>query len=328
MLDHLVLNHLPSWLSSLIKEIFSISYNLFKLMIPIITIVKIIEELGGIKYIAMILEPLMESVGLPASMGLVWATTMITNIYGGMIIFITTPETLSVAQVTILGSMMLLAHALPVEVRIAQKAGVRVLFTLLLRIGGALLLGFLLHKIYSSGDYLSQTNNALWKPQIVTDDSLLAWIISQIKTLWQVFLVISVLVVFLKLLKLSGIEKLLMLILKPLLRILGLSEKTTSISIIGITLGLTYGGGLLINEAQKGEISKADVFGSLSLLALCHSLIEDTLIIMLLGADLSGILYFRLVFSLVLIALIIRLVKQLNNTTFTRYFVYPSRTRS
>jgi hypothetical protein len=294
-------------------------------MIPIIIIVKIIEELGGIKYIAMALEPVMQLVGLPASMGLVWATTMITNIYGGMIIFMSSAsnESLSVAQVTILGSMMLLAHALPIEVRIAQKAGVRIIFTLILRIGGALLLGFLLLKIYNYGDYLSQANTPLWKPPQITDDSLSTWIISQIKMLFQVFIIISILVVFLKLLKLSGIEKLFALVLKPLLKILGLSEKTTSITIVGITLGLTYGGGLLINEANKGELSKMDVFGSISLLAIGHSLIEDTLLIMLLGADLSGILYARILFSVILIAVIIHSVKYLNQTAFERFFVYP-----
>jgi len=169
-------------------------------MIPIIIIVKILEELGGIKYIALGLEPLMHFVGLPASMGLVWATTMITNIYGGMIIFISnTNEPLTVAQVTVLGSIMLLAHSLPIEVRIAQKAGVRILFTLLLRIGGALLLGFLLHKLYSGGNFLAQDNNAIWESKIVKDTSLLSWSIDQLKTLIQVFVVIAVLVVFLKL---------------------------------------------------------------------------------------------------------------------------------
>ncbi len=295
-------------------------------MIPIIIVVKIIEELGGIKYIALALEPIMSLVGLPASMGLVWATTMITNIYGGMIIFMSSAsqENLTVAQVTILGSMMLIAHALPIEVRIAQKAGVRVLFTLILRIGGALLLGFLLHLLYSAGDFLSHANKPLWKAPAAVDPSFLTWTGNQIKMLFQVFLIISVLVVFLKLLKLSGIEKLFSFLLKPLLKILGLSERTTSITIVGITLGLTYGGGLLINEANKGELSKMDVFGSLSLLALSHSLIEDTLLIMLLGADLSGILYARLIFSIMLIALIIHGVKQLKQSLFKQYFVYPN----
>jgi len=316
---------MPKWLKSINREIFSITYHLFKLMIPIIIIVKIIGELGGIKYFAYALEPLMEMVGLPASMGLVWATTMITNIYGGMIIFITTAtnEALTVAQVTVLGSMMMIAHSLPIEVRIVQKVGVRVIYTLILRIGGALLLGYILHKIYSNTGYLTETNDALWKPTIDSDDSLLSWIKTQLITLFQVFLVIAVLVIFLRLLKLSGIERLLIFLLKPLLKVLGLSDTTTSISIIGITLGLTYGGSLLINEAQTGKVSKMDVFGSLSLLSLCHALIEDTLLVMLIGADISGVLYARLVFSLLLIAIIVRLVRRIESKRFQQFFVYP-----
>lgn len=105
---------------------------------------------------------------------------------------------------------------------------------------------------------------------------------------------------------------------------MGLSERTTTITIVGVTLGLTYGGGLLINEAKKGDLTKMDVFGSLSLLALCHSLIEDTLLIMLLGADLSGILYARLIFSVILITLIIHFVRMLKDSVFKKVFVYQN----
>jgi hypothetical protein len=303
-------NRLGTELMQLSREIISLTFNLFKLMIPVILIVKFIEEMGGIAYISMVLGPLMDLVGLPAEMGLVWATTMVVNIFGGMILFVSmpTPEPLSVAQVTVLGSMMLVAHSLPIEGRIAQKAGVSIVYTTLLRFGGALLLGFILHKVYSSGDYLSQTNVALWSPQVVTDDSLAAWAIGQLQTLVQIFMIISVLVSFLKLLKLSGIEKLFAWVLQPLLWLLGLGQRTTSITIIGMTLGMTYGGGLLIAEAKKGDISGRDVFGSLTLLALCHSLIEDTLLLMLLGGDLSGLLYARVLFAAVMVAVITRSV--------------------
>ncbi len=307
-------------LGRLASEIISLTYDLFKLMIPVIIIVKVIDELGGIKYISMALEPLMNLVGLPASMGLVWATTMIVNIYGGMIIFVTMPlsEPMSVAQVTVLGTMMLVAHSLPIEGRIAQKAGVNIVYTLGLRIVGAFVLGFILHQIYSFGDFLSQPSEALWQPAAIKDDSLSAWAMAQIVTLAQIFVIIAILVVFLKLLKWSGIETLFARLLQPVLRFLGLGERTTSITIIGMTLGLTYGGGLLINEAKKGDISRRDIFGSLSLLAVCHSLIEDTLLIMLIGGDLTGILYARVIFATLLIATIMRMLPrtdQLNRAT-------------
>ncbi len=318
---------LIAWLKSLALEIVSITYNLFKLMIPIIIIVKIIEELGGIKYIGIILEPLMQLVGLPASMGLVWATTLLSNIFGGMIIYVTmaVEQPLSVAQVTVLGAMMLFAHALPIELRIAQKAGVRVLYLFILRVGGALLLGILLHNIYSFGGYLEQPSAALFKPAVILDNSLLGWVKLQLETLFKVFLVITALVFFLRLLKLSGIEKLMAWLLKPVLKVLGLSEKTTSITIIGITLGIIYGGTLLINEAKSGRVSKFDIFGSLTLLALCHSIIEDTLLIMLLGADITGALYFRVLFALLLTAILVRLAKILSDKTVNRYLIYPEK---
>ena len=293
-------------------------------MIPIIILVKIIQELGGIKYISYILSPLMQWVGLPDSMGLVWATTLVTNIYGGMIIFVSMAgeESLTIAQITVLGGMMLLAHNLPVEVRIAQKTGVRIGFNLLLRIGGALLFGFLLHQLYSSGEWLQETNILLWQATAIVDQSLIAWGVLQLKTLLQVFIVIAILVAFLKLLKSTGFERLLIFLLSPILRLLGLGEKTATITIIGMNLGLTYGGGLLIREANKGILNQREIFGAISLIAICHSLIEDTLLVMLLGADISGALYLRLVFAFIVIGVGMRLIARLSDAVFYRYLGY------
>lgn len=311
----------------IVKEIISVSFNLFKLMIPIIIAVKIIDELGGIQYIALFLEPLMQLVGLPSSMGLVWASTILTNIYGGMIIFasMASQESLTVAQVTVLGSMMLVAHALPMELRIIQKAGVRFLYVFLLRIFVALLLGFILNKIYASGDFLQQSNQSLWNPVLTTDDSLQTWAINQLKTFLQVFVIISVLITFLKILKISGIENLIASGLQPLLRLIGLGQNTTSITIIGVLLGVIYGGGLLIKEAKSGIVTKKELFGSLTLLALLHSVIEDTILLLLLGSHFSGVLVSRVILALLITSVMIRLVKYLSTEHFERFFVYPDK---
>lgn len=71
---------------SLFDEIVTVSWPLFKLMVPIIVLVKVLEELGGIAIFGQWLGPLMALVGLPQEMGLVWAATIATNIYGGMIV--------------------------------------------------------------------------------------------------------------------------------------------------------------------------------------------------------------------------------------------------
>ena len=66
--------------------------------------------------------------------------------------------------------------------------------------------------------------------------------------------------------------------LRPLLKLVGIGKEATTITLVGITSGIAFGGGLLIKEAHAGRVSKKDVFTSLLLLGFCHSLIEDTLL--------------------------------------------------
>lgn len=312
------------FLISLAKEILTVSLTLFRIMVPVLIVIRILEELGGIIYLSQALSPVMAWVGLPESMGLVWATTLVTNIYGGMIIFFSAASTspLTVAQVTVLGGMMLIAHALPIEARIAQKAGVRLLATLMLRIGGAIVYGMLLNAVYSSGDWLQTTHQMTWVPEQI-DNSWLHWSITQLQNMGIIFLVIAGLITLLRILKILHIERLLYMLLQPILRLLGIGHQATSITIIGMTLGLSFGGGLLINEAKQGHIPPKDIFSAMGLLGLCHSLIEDTLLLLLLGADISGVLWFRLVFSLVIVAAGFRLLER-QSPAFKNRFMYQS----
>ncbi|MDF1528982.1 MAG: hypothetical protein P1R74_07610, partial [Sedimenticola sp.] len=299
---------LRNWFEELLKDIYQVVSTLFKIMIPALLLVKILEEIGGVEVIAWLLGPVMAWVGLPESMGLVWATTLLTNIYTGMIIFfnVAQTESLNVAQVTVIGTMMLIAHTLPIEARIAQKAGVRLGVTLLIRLSSALLLGFILHHLYAWGGWLQQPSQLLWSPGVV-DSSITAWLLSQLKSLGMIVLIISALLTTLKLLRLLHIERLLHWLLQPVLRMLGIGPTATTITIVGFTLGLAFGGGLLIKEAQAGHVPYRDVFSAMTLLALCHSVIEDTLLILLLGADISGILWMRLLFGFLVVAFVSRL---------------------
>jgi len=311
-------------LPCLAKETYEVCALLFKLTIPVLILVKILEELGAIPYISRALEPLMGLVGLPDTMGLVWTTTLLTNIYGGMLIFfqLAPQENLTIAQVTVLSSMLLIAHSLPIELRIVQKAGVRILTALLIRLVSALLLGAILHYSYSWGNWLQQPVELIWSAP-ATDEGLLAWCITQLKSFGMIILIITALLSLLRFLRWIHIERLMIWLLQPILKILGIGPQATSLTIIGITLGLSFGGGLLIREAQSGHISPKDCFSALCLLSLCHSIIEDTLLVLTLGADLSGILWARLAFSLVFVAIMTRVLCY-TSTKFQHRFLFHS----
>lgn len=304
--------HLLTSCRAILVDSGKVIYTLFRIMIPAILAVRILTELGADQLLGQLFAPVMSWVGLPPEAGLIWASAMLTNIYTGMAIFFSTAgsDGWSQAQITVLGTLLLSAHNLPVELRVAQKAGCRLLPQLLLRIGGGLVLGIILHQAYHFTGSLQTAAPISWTPT-TTQDDWLSWGLAQLEMLAWTALVIVLLMAALRLFKWLGIERLLEWLLRPLLKLIGIAPGALSITLIGMTLGLAYGGGLLIREAERGDIEPADIFCSISLLSLCHSLIEDTLLVLLMGADLSGILWARIAFALLLIGLISRLIRQL-----------------
>ncbi len=299
------------------------SIEMYKIMIPVIIVIKILQELDLIKYLAAPLEPLMKLVGLPAEMGLVWATALLNNIYTSVIVFASlikdTP--VSAAQATILAVMILMAHGLPVESSISRKAGARFLFQSLFRVVCALILGWLLHLTYDNFNLLQGPASIIFQPdaQTGTKETILAWSLGKAKDLSLVFLIIFSLMGLLKILTKIGVTGLLDKLLRPLLKIMGIGPKASAITVIGLSLGLAYGGGLIISEAMSGNVDKKDVFYSISLMGIAHSLIEDTLLMVMIGGHFSGILWARLAFSMLAVAMLVKITRHLPERFCDKY---------
>ena len=285
-----------------LTEVWMIFSSLMKIMIPALIIVRCIELLGWIEALGVMIHPVMILVGLPGETGLVWMAAMMGNIYTGMAVFyqLGMAEQLTIAQVSVISSMMLIAHSLPIEVAIARTIGISLWFTLLLRIGGAFVFGFIAFQAHSGLEVLQTPAPQLWQPE-TADSSWAHWFFTQGQTIVMAFAIIAALTLFLRILRLLGVERLIHFLLAPVLQLLGIATKASNIIIVGLTLGLSFGGGLLISEARRGHIGGKDIFMSMAFLGLCHSLIEDTLLMMLLGADLGTIVFGRLIFSLLVI---------------------------
>jgi hypothetical protein len=284
------------------REIFSdairVTLDLYKIMVPVILAVKALQML--------------DLAGLPASMGLVWATAILVNLYSAIVVYASLAADLvplTAAQVTVLASMMLVAHALPVELRIAQKCGASLWGQAVVRLGGAVVLGVLLHLAFSATSTLQEPAAMLWTPPAPAQAGLAGlpgWAADQAQNLGMVFLVVLGLMGLMRLLRLLRVPELLDAALKPLLRLIGIGREAATLTVIGLTLGLTYGAGLLIHESRSGRVGRRDILSSVSLLGLSHALIEDTLLMLLIGARMVGTLWGRLLFSLAAVALIMR----------------------
>lgn len=306
----------------LLKDAISATLELFKVMIPIIILVKVLQEMDMIKYLAWPLEPIMSLVGLPAEMGLVWASALINNIYTGIIVLVSIigDNPLTGAQATVLSVLMLVGHGLPIECAIARKSGARFMFQVATRFVGAFIFAWILHAIYTATGTLQEPVTMLFQVDAgATDTSLLSWGIDQSKNLASIFVVILALLVMMRVLHAIKVIDLMNRLLRPVLNLIGIGPKASAITVIGLTMGLSYGGGLIINEAKSGTVPKEDIFYSLTLMGLCHSLIEDTLLLMLIGGHVSGVLWGRLILAIIAMAGIVQIVRRLPASFQNKY---------
>ena len=302
------------------RDVLSLSKMLLKILIPALIVVRLLTVFGFSDYLGMFLSPVMTLTGLPSSMGIVWATTLLASVPAGMAVFfqIAATESITVAQTSVLGLMMLIGHALPTETRIPQMVGVRGGFTVALRIGGAIIAGALLNQVYLAGNWL-QEPVVLSGSFAVVEETWLGWMQAQISSLSYLLVVMSGLLLGMKLLKAVGIEAIMVKALAPLMSRLGICRSASSITIVGLLLGITYGGGLLIKEANSGNVGKKDIILAMILLNLCHSIIEDSLLIMVMGADLSAVLGARIVFTVISVKAFSFLLGRIDNKTTEKY---------
>ncbi len=312
---------------TLLGEAAKTYWIIVRISVPILIVTKILQDIGVVSGLSGWLEPLMKPVGLPGEMALVWTTAMVTNLYGGMLVFTQlAPEVnVSAAQITVLTTMMLIAHALPIELRITQKAGPRMRVMGLLRISTALAVGWSLNQIFTRGGLLQQTGTTLLREQ-TGEFTWLEWSGSQAINLGMIFCIILALLVLLRILKRLGVISVLNRLLAPILRLLGMSGQAAPLTIIGMTLGLGYGGGLIIQQARSGKLAKRDVFYSLMLMNLSHGLIEDTLLMTAMGGHVWGILLGRLIGSLVVVFVAAKLLRGVSDKFFDRHLFRSSST--
>lgn len=295
----------------IIVDIKDICIPLYKILIPFVFIVKILEVSGVIEFLAKLIEPLMSIVGLTPELGLVLVTAILVNMYAAIVLFINLIPILdvNVAQVTILTTMILVCHNIPIESAVCKAAGISFTYTALLRFFSAFLLGFILKLIYFNFELLMEPFDTLVKLDPLPTE-FWPWLYYQFINLVYVFFIVCIMVIILEILKKIGIERLFEIIFVPPLKLFGIQKEAMNIIIVGMTIGIQYGGGILIKDVKSGKIDKQSIFLAVSLLNLLHAIIEDTILMALIGGHISGILFARVIFSLVLSYLIFMIYKR------------------
>lgn len=300
------------YIQTMLRRSMHMFITVARIMVPVMVVVYVADRLGLVAWVGHAISPAMSLLGLPPEAGIIWATTVITNIYGGIATLSTLSDNIemNVAQVSALGAMMLFAHNVPTEQSIVRRAGASMWVTGGLRIVSAILYGGVITWLSRATGWMDTPVSFAWLHSSSATSGPMdvwTWLESTIVSLAATLVIIIGLVLALDLLERLGITRHITRLLTPILRLSGLEERAAPLTTVGVLLGLAYGGALIIDAAERENYTPRTRLLALSWLSLSHGLIEDTLLILALGANVWIVLVGRLLITLLILAAMARL---------------------
>jgi hypothetical protein len=228
------------------------------------------------------------SILLPPETSLAIISGMFLNLYAA--VAFAAPLDLTPQQWTTLAVFLGICHSLVVESVIMKKIGISNLYSYSLRIIAGLGVAYIVSLMPSSLFDATLNNSVFEKENYESLKSLIYGSLSNAIILSiKIIILITILIFIMDFIKSR--------------KFIQQSSKNISKSFsigVGVILGITYGAGILIKEAQSGNIKKEDLFYIGTFLMICHAIIEDTLLFVIFGADLTIVILVRIISAIII----------------------------
>ena len=270
---------------------------LLKLMIPISLVVTLMDYWGVLEWLASYLNPIFVYIGLPGSSAVIFMSGAAAGTYAGIAAMMSVPLTMK--QATIIGCMIALCHALPMECAVNKKTGSSFWRMAVIRIVMAFVCAVALNVVLSDDQtryiYIGVSSDASFVALMKT------WIISQIQMSFIVFVIVYSLMVVQRLLEAYSLLVPLSRLFSPLMAVFGLPRNTAYMWLVGNVLGISYGSAVMVELEDKGLISKEEANDVNYHLIMNHSLLEDTIVFSVAGISALCLVTVRVVSALIMV---------------------------
>jgi hypothetical protein len=208
----------------------------------------------------------------------------------------------TVKEVFIMAMMLSFSHNLFIESAVASKVGVKWWLIVGIRVGLAIIAGVVINLVWNGGSELAQYG--LIQASETAPEGWGEIILQGIQTAFvavlQLAIIVIPLMVIMQYLREYGWLTAFSNRFAPVTKMLGMERNTSMTMVAGLTIGLAYGAGLMIQAVKEDGVSKKDMTLALIFLVSCHAVVEDTLIFIPLGIPVWPLLVIRLVTAIVL----------------------------
>jgi hypothetical protein len=288
------------------------TWTLGKIIFPVTLIITLLSHTPVLDWLISAIAPAMKWIGLPGEAAIPLVLGNFLNLYAG-IGGILTLDTLTVQDVFILAVMLSFSHNLFIESGVAASVGIKLWVILLVRVGLALFSAFLINLLWDGGTEKAQYG-FISKPEAAPNgwgEITLTALEKASFGILQLALIVIPLMIIMQYLKDRGWLNKFSNWMAPAMKLLGMKENTSMTMAAGLTIGLAYGAGVMMQAAKEDGVSKKDLYLAFIFLVSCHAVVEDTLIFVPLGIPVMPLLIIRLVTAIILTILVAFVWKQL-----------------
>jgi len=280
---------------------FHTSWTLIKVMVPTMAAVQFMKLTGLLSLLADLTSPFMNLFRLPGEASLVLITGGLVNIYAAIAVAVNIP--LDPGGMTVLAIMVLIAHNLIVETAVQKRAGTPASIMLTARLTASVAAGLVFSRIVSGDGHRviqshQQSGDGGWKGVLA----------GNAVSLVKIAVIIVSLMILVEAMREFGLMDRITRALELPMKALGMDRRTSFVAAVGLLLGLAYGAGLIIEEADRSGIGKREILATNLFLGTSHALVEDSLIFAAVGAHLGWIVLGRLAFGIIFLKIATPLV--------------------
>ncbi len=267
-----------------------------EIVIPVSFLVTLLQWSGWLDNIGFVLNPVMSFLNLPPQAALPILSGMLINIYAVIAVLTVLPFT--VAQMTLIAIFTLICHNLVMEGIVQHRSGINVIKATLTRIVAVLLTVFLVSRFFGDTGQSIIMSTAL-PTHVPLLDIMTTWARDTGILLLKVFGIIMFIMVLLEISRALGWIDRVLKVFKPLMRVLGLAERTAIMFVAGIIFGLLYGGAIIVEESKKGTLSREEIEYLHVSLGINHAMIEDPALFAVLGVNIFWLWIPRLLMAII-----------------------------
>ena len=274
---------------------------LVKILVPISLLTAVLAWSGWIEKGQFIIQPVMDWLSLPAVAALPLMIGMLTGIYGGIAAMVVLP--LTTEQMTLVAIFLLMAHNLIQEGVIQGKSGINPVKATVFRLICATLTVMVVAAFL---DIKPSVSAAAAASQVIKEPfslMLWKWAVASSKLCLKIFFIIMTILITLEVFKKIGWIEHIVRLCRPVLRVLGLSEKAGILWMTAALFGLAYGAAVIVEEANAGHLAKEELEALHLSIGINHSLIEDPALFLALGLSAFWLWIPRLITAVIAVRL-------------------------